>query len=150
MKKLIFLFFLISKIQLFSQIEEKLPNDVLTTSDTLPEYIGGLKEYYNFLGKNIRFPIAALEKGMEGTIYVTFIVNTDGSFDNVVIKGSKITARHFDKDKKQYIKSKIENDTTFNEEALRFVKSMPKWKPGVNQGKIVRVAYTLPLKFKLE
>lgn len=83
-----------------------------------------------YLGNNIVYPNYAIENNIEGRVIVEFIVNADGTLTNLQIKRS--------------IHESLDN------EALRVVKSMPKWKPGKLHGKQVRVKYVLPISFNLE
>ena len=93
-----------------------------------PEFIGGQKAMFKFLADNICYPN---DTCTEGTVYVRFVVNIDGTFTNVEVK------RGFAK--------------SFDEEALRVVKLMSgKWKGGYQGGKPAKVTYILPIKFKLE
>ena len=84
---------------------------------------------FMFLGQNIRYPQRAREDGYSGTVYVRFVVETDGTLTNIeVVKGV---------------------GGGCSEEAVRVVKMMPNWIPGENGGKKVRTSFTLPVKFKL-
>ena len=95
-----------------------------------PTYPGGEKALFEYLGNNIKYPETARENGIEGTVYVEFVIAKDGSVTNVVAK------------------RKVDGGCT--EEALRVIKKMPNWAPGIQEGKPVNVKYTLPIKFKLE
>lgn len=95
-----------------------------------PEYKNGQKELFQFLGNTIRYPHNARTKGIEGTVYVGFVVDTIGQIVNVKIRRGV--------------------HQSIDEEAIRVVKKMPKWEPGRIDGELARVAYTLPIKFKLE
>ena len=96
----------------------------------LPEFSGGREELFKYLGKNIRYPKDARENGLEGTVYVGFVIDRDGSIKDVTLRKDtyKILA----------------------EEAMRIIKTMPNWNPGLIDGEKVRFSYTLPIKFKLE
>ena len=94
-----------------------------------PVFDGDLNAY---LSKNIKYPKKALKKNIQGAIYVSFIVERDGS-----VSSAKII-RSIDKGK------------SLEKEALRVVTHMPKWKPGMQGGKPVRVQYTLPVRFRIE
>lgn len=97
--------------------------------ETMPEFPGGNAKLMKYLNKNIKYPILAQEKGIEGNVIVQFVVYKDGSIVNPkVIKSA---------------------DPSLDKEALRVVSSMPNWQPGVQGGKIVRTKYTLPITFKL-
>lgn len=102
---------------------------VFTTVEKMPQFPGGEKAMVEYMLNNIKYPDEARKKGIQGTAYITFVVEPDGSVTNVkVLKG-------FDK--------------LCDEEAFRVVKAMPKWEPGMQKGKAVRVQFNLPLKFKL-
>jgi TonB family protein len=95
----------------------------------LAEYVGGLYELYKFIGKTLQYPEYALKNGIEGVVYVSFIVDVDGAIIDAKIREGV--------------------EEHLNSEALRIVKSMPKWKPGRFEGKNVKVEFTLPVRFKL-
>jgi TonB family protein len=95
-----------------------------------PEFVSGQSELFKYLGRTIKYPKQARKDGVEGTIYVGFIVEADGAISNVDLKRGV--------------------HPLLNAEAMKVVSEMPKWKPGKTNGKYVRVAYTLPIKFKLE
>ena len=94
-----------------------------------PAYPGGEKALFEYLANNVKYPKTALNNGIEGTVYVQFTINKDGSVTDVkALRG-------------------IGGGCT--EEALRLIKSMPNWTPGTQQGIPVKVKYTLPIKFNL-
>ena len=95
-----------------------------------PEFPGGLEAMYKFLAQNIKYPQLARENNITGRVYVTFVVEKDGSVSGVRVLrdiGGGCGA-----------------------EAVRVVKSMPKWTPGKQRGKAVRVQYNLPVNFNLQ
>jgi TonB family protein len=94
------------------------------------EFKGGLSEMFSFLGNELKYPKYARKNSIEGTVYVGFVVEMDGTLQDISVK--KGVEKHLD------------------EEAVRIVKAMPKWKPGRFEGGVVRYKYTLPIKFKLE
>lgn len=97
-----------------------------------PEFPGGDKEMYNFLRKNIQYPQKEKENDIQGKAFVTFVIDTDGSVTNVAIyKG-------------------VPEGSGIDAEALRVVKLMPKWKPGKQNGKVVKVRYIMPIRFTLQ
>lgn len=98
--------------------------------DQMPEFPGGEFALYNFISKNIQYPDSALKNEKERTVRVLYIVEKDGSLSNVVVKRPV--------------------GYGFDEEAIRLVKSMPKWKPGKTMRKPVRVYYQIPVKFVLK
>ena len=103
---------------------------VYQIADNMPEFPGGMAECLKFLGKNIKYPTISQENGVQGKVIVQFVVNKDGSIvDPVVVRSV---------------------DPYLDKEALRVIKTMPKWKPGKQRGKAVRVKYTVPVTFKLQ
>lgn len=104
-----------------------------TTADkslVLAEYPGGIEGLMRFLGSNIKYPQKALDNGVEGQVLVEFVIDRDGSVCDV--------------------KPKHRIDPLLDDEAVRAVKNMPKWKPGTKDGKNVRIKYILPVSFRLQ
>ena len=100
------------------------------TVEQQPEYLGGLDALRAFLGKNLNYPRAAASSGVSGRVYVSFVVNTDGSLTDIqVLKGIGFGC---------------------DEEAVRVMQKMPHWRPGKQSGRAVRVKYNLPISFTLE
>lgn len=98
--------------------------------DRMPEFPGGQAALVNYLVNNVIYPIPAQEQGIQGRVVCQFIVEKDGSVGDVkVIRG---------------VHESLDN------EAIRVVEAMPKWIPGVQGGEIVRVRYTLPIRFNLQ
>ena len=106
-------------------------NEIFTVVEHDPEFPGGMDAMVAWLGSNVQYPAKAKEAGIQGTVFVTFVVERDGS-----ITGVKVI-RHNEK------------MTLLEEEAVRVVKAMPKWKPGKQRGKKVRVQFNLPIQFSL-
>lgn len=106
------------------------PQDVFDVVEEMPQYPGGMQAMLSFLQENITYPKDAQEKKISGRVLVTFVVEKDGSISNV-----------------ETVKSVF---PSLDEEAVRIVKSMPNWKPGKQNGKVVRVKYTLPISFSLK
>ena len=113
--------------------EEEEPEEqtIFEVVEQMPEYPnGGMAGLMQFLSKNIKYPTIAQENGTQGRVTVQFVVNKDGSIvDAKVLRGV---------------------DPYLDKEALRVVNSMPKWKPGMQRGKPVRVKYTVPVMFRLQ
>lgn len=109
---------------------EKVDSDgVYLMPDQLPEFPGGIQAMMKFLSTNIKYPVEAQKKGISGRVIVQFVIMEDGTLDQAkVIRGV---------------------DPLLDEEALRVVKSMPKWKPGVDRGEAVKVRFTAPIMFNL-
>lgn len=98
--------------------------------ESMPEYPGGEPALYSYLAENIKYPQMAKESGIQGRVFVTFVVERDGRVTDVrVLRGI---------------------GGGCDEEAIRVVQSMPKWTPGKQRGKSVRVQYNLPVKFTLQ
>ena len=102
---------------------------VFDVVEQMPEFIGGQAELMKFLAENVHYPEAAYKVGKQGRVIVTFIVEADGSVSN-----AKIVKKVSDE---------------LDAEALRVIGTMPKWKPGMQNGKEVRVKYTIPITFRL-
>lgn len=125
----------LNKVQVKEQViaetkpveEEKVYNIAMV--EQKPEFVGGEAAMYKWLSDHINYPAAAAEEGVSGRVVVEFEVSKTGSIEKVrVIRG-----RH----------------PALDKEALRVVKSMPKWNPGRNNGQPVKVTYTLPVTFRL-
>ncbi|MFV0290645.1 MAG: energy transducer TonB [Mangrovibacterium sp.] len=105
-------------------------SEVFIVVEQMPEFPGGVNAMRAYLGKTVKYPTSALENGVQGTVYISFVVNQDGSIVDVkVLRGV---------------------DASLDKEAVRVVQSMPKWKPGKQGGKAVRVSYQVPISFKLQ
>ena len=110
--------------------EEEEETQIFTVVENDPEFPGGMEALYKFLRDNIKYPQLARDNNITGRVYVTFVVERDGSIANPrVLKdiGGGCGA-----------------------EAVRVVKSMPKWTPGKQRGKAVRVQFNLPVSFNLQ
>lgn len=113
-------------------IEEPEPtNDVpFTYVEQMPEFPDGLKAMYEYINKESRYPSIARDNRISGTVVLQFVVSKEGDLKNIkVVKGF---------------------GGGLNEEAVRVVSGMPRWKPGRHNGKPVPVTYTLPFKFVLQ
>ena len=110
--------------------EEVVEQEIFQIVEEMPAYPGGDQKLMEFIAKGIKYPQIARETGIQGRVFVGFVVEPDGSVSNVkVLRGI---------------------GGGCDEEAMRVVKSMPKWKPGEQRGKAVRVSYMLPVNFKLQ
>ena len=110
--------------------EEVEEQQIFQVVEEMPEFPGGMAECMKWLSKNMKYPTISQENGVQGRVIVQFVVNRDGSIvDAVVARGV---------------------DPYLDKEALRVVGLMPKWKPGKQRGKEVRVKYTLPVMFRLQ
>ena len=110
--------------------EEVVEQEIFQIVEEMPAFPGGEAKLMEYVAKNIKYPQIARETGIQGRVFVGFVVEPDGSVSNVkVLRGI---------------------GGGCDEEAMRVVKSMPKWKPGKQRGKAVRVSYMLPVNFKLQ
>lgn len=115
--------------QTFTIETEKSEEASFTIVDQMPEYPGGNEAMIQYLSSNIVYPDAMKKAGLQGTVFVGFIVEKDGIISEVkVLKGI---------------------GGGCDEEAVRVISEMPAWKPGMQEGKAVRVQYTLPIKYAL-
>ena len=104
-------------------------DEILDMVEQMPSFLGGETALLQFLSSNVRYPTVAEENEIQGRVVVTFIVERDGSITEVkVAKGV---------------------DPSLDREAVRVIKSMPKWKAGTQNGKPVRVKYSVPVTFRL-
>lgn len=111
--------------------KEDSKDQVYTIVEKMPVYPGGDAAMVEFIQKNIKYPKKKKVEGSSVTCYVTFVVDQDGTLTNIrVLKG-------------------VKDGPQFDEAALDVVKKMPKWEPGTQNEKKVRVQYNLPIKFKL-
>ena len=104
-------------------------NDAFNVVEQMPEFPGGSIELMKFLSENVKYPEAASKAGTQGRVVAQFIVEADGSISNV-----KVLKNVSDE---------------IDAEAVRVIKAMPKWKPGMQKGQPVRVKYTIPVTFRL-
>jgi protein TonB len=114
----------------FTEEEEVVEEpQIFTIVEEMPSFPGGEEKLFKYLGENIKYPQMAKEANISGIVYVTFVVMEDGSIKNVKkLRGI---------------------GGGCDEEAIRVVKSMPKWKSGKQRGKPVRVQFNLPIRFTL-
>lgn len=110
-------------------IEEPKQDEVFLVVEEMPEFTGGMGAMQKFIASNIKYPRIASQQGLEGRVIVTFVINGQGEVANVeVVKGI---------------------GGGCDEEAVRVVKMLPKWKPGRQNGRPVSVKFTVPIKFAL-
>lgn len=103
---------------------------IVDVAEIMPEFPGGTAALMKYLGTNIKYPTISQEMGSAGRVIVQFVVDKDGSISNPeVVRGV---------------------DAYLDKEAIRVISSMPKWRPGVQNGKKVRVKYTVPVVFRLQ
>jgi periplasmic protein TonB len=105
------------------------PVEIFNGAEVMPEYTGGTKAMLKFLGKNLHYPASARSIGQEGTVYVRFVVNAEGKVVDVeIVKGVS---------------------AVLDQEAMRVVALMSKWKPGMQHNLPVNVRMVLPVSFRL-
>ncbi len=105
-------------------------DSIYQTVDEMPKFPGGEQAMFKFISENVKYPQEAKDKNISGRVFVNFVVEKDGSVDEVKVLRSI--------------------GGGCDEEAVRVVKSMPKWTPGKQKGKPVRVSYIIPFVFKLD
>ena len=103
---------------------------VYNAVDQMPEFPGGMPAMMEFLQTNIKYPKDAIKQNVGGRVMVMFVVETDGSLSNV-----RVARKVF---------------PSLDAEAVRVVKAMPKWKPGKEKGRAVRVNFTMPVVFSIK
>jgi len=103
---------------------------VFDVVEQMPEFPGGQAALLKWIGDNIKYPAIAEENGIQGRVVCTFVVERDGSVTDVQVARSI--------------------DPSLDKEAIRVLKSMPKWIPGKQNGSAVRVKYTVPVTFRLQ
>ncbi len=110
--------------------EEVVEQEIFQIVEEMPTFPGGEAKLMEYVAKNIKYPQIARETGIQGRVFVGFVVEPDGSISNVkLLRGI---------------------GGGCDEEAMRVIKSLPKWKPGKQRGKAVRVSYQIPVFFKLQ
>ena len=113
-------------------VEEEEPEEqtIFEVVENMPDFPGGQAALMQYLAKNIKYPTIAQENGTQGRVIVQFVVNKDGSIVDAKVVRSV--------------------DPYLDKEALRVINTMPKWKPGMQRGKPVRVKFTVPVMFRLQ
>lgn len=116
----------IVEMQEEEEVEEE---EVFYIVENMPEFPGGDVALRTYIAQNVKYPEIAKENGLSGKVFVQFVINQKGEVENVKI------ARGV--------------DPALDKEAIRVVQNLPKWKPGSQRGKPVRVSYTVPINFQL-
>ena len=109
---------------------EPVQGDVFDVVEEMPQYPGGPQELFKFLSENVQYPAEAEKAGIQGRVILTFVVEKDGSISKPTVVKSV--------------------DPLLDAEAVRVISAMPNWIPGKQNGKVVRVKYTVPLSFNLD
>ena len=108
----------------------KNPKESIPIYQTMPAFPGGQKALSEFLSENVKYPEEAKKNGIEGRVIVQFVVDKDGSIGKVKVIRSG-------------------GDKSFDNEAIRVIRTMPNWKPGTKRGKNVRTTFRMPINFRL-
>jgi TonB family protein len=111
-------------------IEEEEEEVIFWVVETMPEFPGGQQALFKYIADSLHYPVIAQENGIQGRVICQFVVEKDGSITAAVVTRSS-------------------GEPALDKEALRLVNAMPKWKPGKQRGKPVRVKYTIPVNFRL-
>ncbi len=110
--------------------EKPVDNNIYNFVDIQPEFPGGMPALLSFISKSIKYPVVAQETNVQGRVFVSFVVNEDGTVSNAAILRGV--------------------DPALDKEAIRVVNMMPKWKPGMQSGRNVKVNYRIPISFVLQ
>jgi TonB family protein len=119
-----------AEMQAIKDTTPKADDKVFITVDQVPEFPGGVSAFITFLSKNVRYPKEARENNVQGKIIVSFVVEKDGTLSSILVRRGI--------------------GSGCDEEAVRVLGLSPRWKPGSQKGRPVRVAYTVPINFTLE
>jgi protein TonB len=111
--------------------EEEEEEEVFMIVENMPEFPGGQQAMMKYIAENIKYPVIAQENGIQGRVICQFVVEKDGKPSNIQVV-------------------RTSGDASLDKEAVRVIGTMPKWKPGTQRGKPVRVTYTLPVSFRLQ
>lgn len=110
--------------------KEEVAHKVFDVVEEMPSFPGGNGALMSFLSSNVKYPVVAQENGVQGRVQIGFVVEPDGSISGVKVVRSV--------------------DPSLDKEAMRVVRSMPRWNPGKQNGQPVRVRYTVPVLFRLQ
>lgn len=113
------------------ELKQKVEDEILTYAEVMPEFPGGMEAMKKYLAENIKYPQMELENGVEGKVYLRFVVDELGKLSDVkVLRG-------------------VNGGPGCDKEARRVVQAMPDWKPAMNKGKACKVYMTIPVVFRL-
>lgn len=110
--------------------ETREEGEIFMIVEEMPEFPGGPEALQRYLSQSVRYPVIAQENGIQGRVYIQFVINQNGEVTNATILRGV--------------------DPSLDREALRVVEAMPKWKPGKQRNRPVRVSYTVPINFVLQ
>jgi protein TonB len=112
-------------------VVEEVEEEIFVVVESMPEFPGGQQEMMRYLAENIKYPVIAQENNIQGRVICQFVVEKDGKVTDIQVV-------------------RTSGDASLDKEAVRVINSMPKWKPGKQRGKAVRVKYTIPVNFRLQ
>lgn len=122
--------FCLSTVSAQKTVVSKKNQKVFDVVEQMPEFPGGMEALFKYMAENMKYPEDAKKQQVEGRVLVQFIVETDGSVSN-----TEVLKRVF---------------PSLDAEAVRVISGMPKWIPGKQNGKVVRVKYTIPVSFRFK
>ena len=143
-------------------VEEKTPQDnqIFENVEVMPQFpeiknpdgtlLRGMDALQNFIINNLHYPAIAEENGIEGRVVSQFIVEKDGKIVDIKVAKTSYTWTNATIREKLEKEQRERMESSLEKEAVRLIKSMPAWYPGLQKGKPVRVRFTLPLSFKLQ
>ncbi|MBQ6612854.1 MAG: energy transducer TonB [Alistipes sp.] len=112
-------------------VEQIVEEEIFVTAEEMPTFQGGdLSKFRNWVQQHVKYPQIALENGIQGNVVIKFVVEKDGKLSNIQVLQSP--------------------DKTLADAAVQVLQKSPKWKPGKQRNKPVRVTYTLPVSFKIQ
>lgn len=112
-------------------VENIVEEEIFVTAEEMPTFQGGdLSKFRNWVQSNVKYPQIALENGIQGNVVIKFVVEKDGKLSNIQVLQTP--------------------DKTLADAAVQVLQKSPKWKPGKQRNKPVRVTYTLPVSFKIQ
>lgn len=113
------------------ELKQKVEDEILSYAEVMPEFPGGMEAMKKYLAENIKYPQMELENGIEGKVYLRFVVDEAGKLSDIkVLRG-------------------VNGGPGCDKEARRVVQAMPDWKPAMNNGKACKVYMTIPVVFRL-
>lgn len=104
--------------------------EVLLFADQMPEFPGGEQALRRFIAAAVRYPLVAQENGVEGTVFLSFVIDEEGQVTQIAVMRGV--------------------NSSLDKEAVRVVQNMPRWKPGRQAGRTVKVQYQIPIVFQLQ
>jgi len=111
------------------EIADSMTNKIFTSVEIVPEFAGGIEGFMNFIAQHVRYPVSAREGNIQGRVIISFVVEKNGSLSNVEVQRGI--------------------GGGCDEEAVRVIKLSPAWRPGLQNGRPVRVEYSVPISFTL-